>query len=182
VDANRDSRLDENEFSTWWRQRGLYNRWNTDGTAGLTEAEFSRGAYGAWERNEAGSTEAEWNAGTGGWFDADAKFDAFDEWDVSRNNLVEEDEYVAGADRYGLFDGWNENRDEMLDEEEFDDGIFDIFDANYLRALRDRQPFRVEYRLRRADGRYCWILESGAPRFTPQGEFAGSWREPRSPG
>jgi len=40
-------------------------------------------------------------------------------------------------------------------------------------AFRNRQPFRVEYRLRRHDGEYRWILDTSIPRFTPDGSFAG---------
>jgi diguanylate cyclase (GGDEF)-like protein/PAS domain S-box-containing protein len=40
-------------------------------------------------------------------------------------------------------------------------------------AFRDRQPFRVEYRLRRHDGEYRWILDTSIPRFTPDGSFGG---------
>src|SRR5207253_10558806 len=36
-----------------------------------------------------------------------------------------------------------------------------------------RKPFRMEYRLRRADGEYRWVDESGIPRYTTGGEFAG---------
>ncbi len=38
---------------------------------------------------------------------------------------------------------------------------------------RERTPFRVELRIRRHDGIYRWILNSGAPRITETGEFAG---------
>jgi PAS domain S-box-containing protein len=43
----------------------------------------------------------------------------------------------------------------------------------YWPAFHARVPFRVEYRLRRADGEYRWVIESGIPRYTASGEFAG---------
>ena len=43
----------------------------------------------------------------------------------------------------------------------------------YLDAFVARRPFRMEYRLRRADGSYRWILDEGHPRLTPDGDFAG---------
>jgi PAS domain S-box-containing protein len=43
----------------------------------------------------------------------------------------------------------------------------------YWPAFHARRPFRLEYRLRRADGEYRWVIESGAPRYTASGEFAG---------
>jgi PAS domain S-box-containing protein len=43
----------------------------------------------------------------------------------------------------------------------------------YYSALNTQTKFQIEYRLRRADGEYRWILDTGTPRFTPSGEFAG---------
>lgn len=43
----------------------------------------------------------------------------------------------------------------------------------YTHTFDARQPFILEYRLRRADGEYRWILDNGIPRYTPSGEFAG---------
>jgi DNA-binding CsgD family transcriptional regulator len=41
----------------------------------------------------------------------------------------------------------------------------------YLTNFHARQEFRMEYRLQRADGEYCWIVDTGVPRFLPN--FAG---------
>jgi PAS domain S-box-containing protein len=43
----------------------------------------------------------------------------------------------------------------------------------YVTSFNARQEFEMEYRLRRADGEYRWILDHGTPRFTPDGHFAG---------
>jgi PAS domain S-box-containing protein len=43
----------------------------------------------------------------------------------------------------------------------------------YTAAFDRREPLQVEYRLRRHDGEYRWILDSGAPRFNEQGTFEG---------
>ena len=43
----------------------------------------------------------------------------------------------------------------------------------YIRHFEQRLPFRMEYRLRRHDGEYRWIDDSGAPRINAEGVFEG---------
>ncbi|MBU7582580.1 MAG: PAS domain S-box protein [Nostoc sp. TH1S01] len=43
----------------------------------------------------------------------------------------------------------------------------------YTNAFDARKAFVMEYRLRRFDGEYRWILDTGTPRFLPDGVFAG---------
>ena len=45
--------------------------------------------------------------------------------------------------------------------------------ATYMRAFEARDPFLAEYRLRRYDGEYRWLLDSGTPRYGTDGAFYG---------
>jgi PAS domain S-box-containing protein len=43
----------------------------------------------------------------------------------------------------------------------------------YSSFFDGRRNFQMEYRLRRADGEYRWLMDKGVPRFEPGGVFAG---------
>jgi PAS domain S-box-containing protein len=63
-----------------------------------------------------------------------------------------------------LGNGWAEN----VHREDID-RCFEV----YVSSFDARQLFTMEYRLRRSDGEYRWVLDSGAPRFAPDGTFLG---------
>ena len=44
---------------------------------------------------------------------------------------------------------------------------------SYVRSFEARRGFAMEYRLRRNDGTYRWVLDNGVPRFSPDGTFLG---------
>jgi len=66
------------------------------------------------------------------------------------------------AEEYGV--GWAEN----VHAEDFERCM-----TYYVEAFRERRRFEMEYRLRRHDGVYRWILDRGVPRIMPDGEFQG---------
>ena len=43
----------------------------------------------------------------------------------------------------------------------------------YTKAFDERQPFVMQYRLRRNDGAFRWVSDQGVPRYDAQGRFAG---------
>ena len=63
-----------------------------------------------------------------------------------------------------LADGWREtiHADDLP-------RCLEVLDA----AFERRQPFTLEYRLRRHDGEYRWILDSGIPLLAPDGSWTG---------
>jgi PAS domain S-box-containing protein len=73
-------------------------------------------------------------------------------------------EYTGQSEEEALGLGWTRAThpdDQKLAEEAF------------LAATAARAPFRVEYRLRRADGVYRWAIDAAAPRFSEAGTFLG---------
>ena len=50
---------------------------------------------------------------------------------------------------------------------------FDRCVRTYLEHFAVRTPFEMEYRLRRHDGEYRWIIDAGRPIYSRSGEFAG---------
>lgn len=60
--------------------------------------------------------------------------------------------------------GWTEN----VHPDDYDRSL-----SVYRSAVEHRRPFSMEYRLRRHDGEYRWVLDRASPRYESDGRFSG---------
>jgi PAS domain S-box-containing protein len=90
--------------------------------------------------------------------------------------------WMSGVDKlYSFFNkAWLDFTGRLQDQElgyGWTDGLhrddFNHYLETYLNCFNAREEFSVEFRLRRHDGKYCWLLARGAPRFGAHGAFLG---------
>jgi PAS domain S-box-containing protein len=90
--------------------------------------------------------------------------------------------WMSDKDAMGAFfnRAWLEFRGRAMEQETgngWTEGVHpddrDLCLETYLKAFTARRPFRLQHRLQRADGEYCWVEYAGAPRFEEGGDFAG---------
>src|SRR5437667_443056 len=90
--------------------------------------------------------------------------------------------WMSGPDKLCTFfnKGWLDFTGRTLEEElgnRWAEGVdredIDRCVSTYENSFNARQPFTMEYRLRRSDGEYRWVLDTGTPRFAPDGAFLG---------
>jgi PAS domain S-box-containing protein len=90
--------------------------------------------------------------------------------------------WASGVDKLCTFfnRGWLEFTGRSLEEEQgngWAEGVhpddLERCCATYYSSFDERRSFQMEYRLRRADGEYRWVIDRGVPRFAPGGAFQG---------
>src|SRR6266498_2022473 len=90
--------------------------------------------------------------------------------------------WVSGADKLRAFFNkpWLEFTGRAMEEElgyGWAEGVhqedYDCCLETFNASCDAREPFKMEYRLRRHDGEYRWILDHGVPRYSPYGDFLG---------
>lgn len=90
--------------------------------------------------------------------------------------------WMSGPDKVLHFfnKGWLDFTGRSLDQEIGNGWTKGIHPDDYQRCVGSYaarfdalEPFEIEYRLRRHDGSYRWILDKGVPRYEADGSFAG---------
>ena len=90
--------------------------------------------------------------------------------------------WMAGVDKLCTYfnHGWLQFTGRSFEQEQgngWAEGVhsedFERCWNTYAKAFDRREPLQMEYRLRRHDGEYRWVLDQGVPRFHADGSFAG---------
>ncbi|HEY7544837.1 MAG TPA: response regulator [Blastocatellia bacterium] len=90
--------------------------------------------------------------------------------------------WVSGADKLCTFFNkpWLDFTGRTMEQEDGEGWAEGLHPDDYDRSLNEyslafdaRRKFSMEYRLRRHDGVYRWVLNEGVPRFSSDGRFAG---------
>ena len=90
--------------------------------------------------------------------------------------------WMAGADNLCIYVNkqWLDFTGRSMDEELSNGWVEGIHPDDYASCIETytsgfdrREPFTKEYRLRRVDGAYRWVFDTGTPRFSSSGQFLG---------
>jgi PAS domain S-box-containing protein len=90
--------------------------------------------------------------------------------------------WMSGPDKEGIFfnKGWLEFTGRTVDQEMGEGWLAGVHAEDLPNCLDvcgtafgKRESFTVEYRLRRKDGEYRWLVDTGTPRFDADGAFLG---------
>jgi len=91
-------------------------------------------------------------------------------WSAESNNI----------ERYYFNKVWLDYRGRSLEEEAGKGWLEGMHKDDYKafhyvcsRACSERKHYKIEYRIRRHDGVFRWVLETGVPHYTAEDEFAG---------
>jgi len=90
--------------------------------------------------------------------------------------------WISGVDKFCYFfnAGWLRFTGRTMEQEYGNGWAEGVHPDDFARCLEiyitnfdARKEFKMEYRLRRHDGQYRWLVDNGVPRYLADGTFAG---------
>ena len=115
---------------------GLFSDWDADGDGSLTSDGLAGGLFGRFDDDGDGSlTVSGWEIGINNFYGKAAVDASFETWNTDGDEVLSEEEFVAGPNDAGLFESFAtasdiENTEDGIGEDEFLGGLLDWFDAD----------------------------------------------------
>ena len=135
-DTDGDGVITQDEWNTGLTEMGLFSDWDADGDGSLTSDEFAGGLFDRFDEDGDGAlTVSEWDTGIDNFYGEAAVDASFETWNTDGDEVLSEEEFVAGFNEAGLFGdfataGGIEATEDGINEDEFLGGLFDWFDAD----------------------------------------------------
>lgn len=128
-DADTDQNWNEDEYSAWSENEGLYSTWDANADGFYDDNEINNGIFTDWDEDEDGFlSNDEYAKGNSAW---EKEYgDHFDTWDANDDNLLDAEEYATGVNDSGLFGDWDTDNDEVYNEDELNRGFFGTYDRD----------------------------------------------------
>jgi hypothetical protein len=129
-----ESDLDYDRFNAGLTESGMYDAWDADADAQLTEGEFATGVFSDWDRdNDMMISEEEYGLGSGRWYGPEYQT-AFTDYDADQSGFIEREEFGAGWDG-GVFGGWDEDASGALSADEWGTGLYQSADLDQNQVI-----------------------------------------------
>lgn len=128
-DTNKDSQIDQDEFSSIIGDPGLHGDWDTNYDGVYDDDELYTGFFNDWDtdkdgyidRDEYATGNTEWELEYG---------DNFEEWDANDDDRLDVEEYSTAMNQTGVTGNWDANSDGLYSDDEVNGRFFDRWDTD----------------------------------------------------
>lgn len=126
-DQNNDQQWDEKEFKRVVEEKNFFDQWDTVDDKVLTEEELYEAIFSTYDKDSDNFLDVDefntWNTAWGGNF-------KYDEWNTSGDNLLYNEEFLAGVKKADVFQDWDRDNNGSFTEIEVTAGLFNTWDEN----------------------------------------------------
>ena len=137
ADAVGTGPWDNNAFYSTFASNNYYEEWDLNNDNLLDVTEYNAGFYDTWDvNNDNRLDQNEWNTALN---DFGLENETWSDWDTNADGILDNNEFGVGFADTGWFSNWDLDRNNMLEEREYTDGLFRQWDRNRDNMLDDNE-------------------------------------------